>query len=132
MEFIIFISGDFSGVSNNGRKIIAIIIFSTIIISLMYNNALQNKKIKKEALAIIYITETFENVGIASFDDITSDNISNFVPIEVGRYYTVSTDVTELDQNEYEKIIKKVSISLSYKVGNKTYDVTMERLKAKE
>ena len=112
--------------------IIAIIIFSTIIISLMYNNALQNKKIKKEALAIIYITETFENVGIASFDDITSDNISNFVPIEVGRYYTVSTDVTELDQNEYEKIIKKVSISLSYKVGNKTYDVTMERLKAKE
>lgn len=112
--------------------IMAIIIFSTIIISLMYNNALQNKKIKKEALAIIYITETFENVGIASFDDVTAENITNLVPIETERYYTVSTDVTELDQNEYEKIIKKVSISLSYKVGNKTYDITMERLKAKE
>ena len=33
--------------------IIAIIIFSTLIISLMYNNFFQNTKLKKEGLAIV-------------------------------------------------------------------------------
>lgn len=113
--------------------IIAIITFSTLIISLMYNNALQNKKIKKEGLAIIYITETFENIGRASFDEVTQENINNLLPEDAKKYYTVDEDGFKVETlNNDEQIIKKVTLTLSYKVGNKTYNVTMERLKAKE
>lgn len=111
--------------------IIAIVTFSTLIISLMYNNFWENLKLKKEALAMMYITETFENIGKANYDEVQQENITNFLPNEAKEYYTATAKV-ELNDNESEKIIKKVTLTLSYKVGNKTYNVTMERLKAKE
>lgn len=111
--------------------IIAIVTFSTLIISLMYNNFWENLKLKKEALAMVYITETFENIGKANYDEVQQENITNFLPNEAKEYYTATAKV-ELNDNESEKIIKKVTLTLSYKVGNKTYNVTMERLKAKE
>lgn len=110
--------------------IIAIIIFSTLIISLMYNNFFQNTKLKKEGLAIVYITETFEKIGMASYDEVLEENMDNFLPEDVKNYYEVSYSVNQLDNQE--QIIKKISVTLSYKVGNKTYNVTMQRLKAKE
>ena len=110
--------------------IIAIVTFSTLIISLMYNNFLENAKIKKEALAMVYITETFENVGMAQFDEVTQESIDNLLPEDAKKYYTVNSSVNLLENDE--QIIKKISVTLSYDVGNKTYNVTMDRLKAKE
>lgn len=110
--------------------IIAIVTFSTLIISLMYNNFLENAKLKKEALAIVYITETFENVGMAQFDEVTQESIDNLLPEDAKKYYTVNSSVNLLENDE--QIIKKISVTLSYDVGNKTYNVTMDRLKAKE
>lgn len=110
--------------------IIAIVTFSTLIISLMYNNFLENAKIKKEALAMVYITETFENVGMAQFDEVTQESIENLLPEDAKKYYTVNSSVNLLENDE--QIIKKISVTLSYDVGNKTYNVTMDRLKAKE
>ena len=43
-------------------SVVAILAFSGLIATLMYNNYLENMKIKKEALATIYLTEIFENV----------------------------------------------------------------------
>ena len=110
--------------------IIAIVTFSTLIISLMYNNFLENAKLKKEALAMVYITETFENVGMAQFDEVTQESIDNLLPEDAKKYYTVNSSVNLLENDE--QIIKKISVTLSYDVGNKTYNVTMDRLKAKE
>lgn len=110
--------------------IIAIVTFSTLIISLMYNNFLENAKLKKEALAIVYITETFENVGMTQFDEITQESIDNLLPEDAKEYYTVNSSVNLLENDE--QIIKKISVTLTYDVGNKTYNVTMDRLKAKE
>lgn len=110
--------------------IIAIVTFSTLIISLMYNNFLENAKLKKEALAMVYITETFENIGMTQFDEVTQESINNILPEDAKKYYTVNSSVNLLENEE--QIIKKISITLSYEVGNKTYNVTMDRLKAKE
>ena len=95
--------------------ILAIITFSTFLISLMYNNFLENLKLKKEALATIYLTEALENVGIINFDALTQENIDN------GAINVVPSE-----------IVKKVKATISYTAGNKNYQYIMERAKIKE
>lgn len=122
--------------------ILAIITFSTFIISSMYNNFLENLKIKKEALATIYLTEVLENVGIINFDDLTQENIDNgvikVVPSEIENYnYTMKIDVLtdDLSLSDAQKqtgIVKKVKATISYTAGNKNYQYIMERAKIKE
>ena len=49
--------------------IVIVIIFSVIILTLITNNALENLKTAKETMAMICITQIFENIGIQSYDD---------------------------------------------------------------
>lgn len=122
--------------------ILAIITFSTFLISLMYNNFLENLKLKKEALATIYLTEALENVGIINFDVLTQENIDNgainVVPSEIENYnYTMKIDVLtdDLSLSDAQKqtgIVKKVKATISYTAGNKNYQYIMERAKIKE
>ena len=116
--------------------IIGIIVFSGLIISLMYSNFLGNARTKKEAIAAIYLTEIMENVGIATYDDIKQDNIENLKPADLREsssnndknIYTIKIDIVEIKTD----IIKKVTSTISYTVGNKTYSNTLERIKIKE
>lgn len=125
--------------------IVAIIIFTTLILALMCNNAIENVKIAKETMAMIYITEIFENVGIQAYDDnvynnigldyteITEENI--LVPQEVIDNYKVEMKVEDTFddiENKEQDILKKVYLTLTYEIGDKTYSCSMERLKVKE
>lgn len=115
--------------------VMAIIIFSGLIIFLMYNNFLENVKIKREALATIYLTETLENIGIESYDNINIDNKENLISanaIENG--YDIQLTISDFyeDVTTKEDIIKKVVATISYKIGNKNYQHSMERVKIKE
>lgn len=122
--------------------IIAIIVFSGLIIFLMYDNFLENVKIKKEALATIYLTETLENVGITNYDDLTQENIDNgainVVPTEIENYNyemrieVLTEDLSLTDTQKQTGIVKKVVATISYKIGNKNYQYSMERIKIKE
>lgn len=114
--------------------IIAITIFSTLIISLMYNNVVENIKLKRETLATIYLTETFENIGIESYENVTESNINNLVPQEAINSYqvemTVTTDFGDVTNNE--DIMKKITVKMSYVIGDKSYSCSMQRMKIKE
>lgn len=114
--------------------IMAIMIFSVLIIFLSTNNIVENIKLKKETMAAIYITEIFENIGRANYDDINIDNINSYVPQEVNDNYkvdiTMQSDFAEVAN--YENIMKKVIVNLSYQIRGKTYTCSMERIKIKE
>ena len=119
--------------------IVAMLIFSGLIFSLMYNNAIENSKIRKETMAIIYLTEILEGVGIADYDNISKESIDKgfLLPEEVPDSYEINieiiTDDFKLADNQVEPdIMKKVIATISYKVGNKDYKLSMERLKIKE
>lgn len=118
-------------------SILAIMIFSIIIVSMMYNNFLENLKINRQALAIIYLTETLENIGIATYEEVTQDNINNgtinLFPGDIENTgYNINMVVENLENLELsEDIIKKVTATISYKLGDKTYEHSMERIKAK-
>lgn len=115
--------------------IIAIFVFSGLIITLMHSNFLENLKIKTEALAIIYLTETLENVAIADYDYITENDIETCIPDELKETnYQIKLEISdlELSEDKNEDIIKKVIATISYTLGEKNYEYSMERMKIKE
>ena len=109
----------------------AIIIFTSIILALMYNVKMENLKMQRKLLANIYLTETLENVGIAKYDDVTSEN-TNLIP-DTPELFNIKTNVTKVSDEDVSKedVIKKVTVTVSYKVGDKTYENVAERLKIK-
>ena len=124
--------------------IIAIMLFSTLIISMIHNNLIENVKLKKENLAMIYITEIFESIGIQDYNNEAYNSLSgeyteilvanDLVTQEILDNFKVEMAViTELDGvTDNEDILKKVRVRLTYNIGNKTYVSSMERMKIKE
>lgn len=113
--------------------LVAIIIFSTLILSLITTNVSENIKIAKETIAIIYMTEIFEKIGIADYDDVSKAKKDDFISSNVSGDYEVEFEVTEHKKaGEDYGIMKKIKLALKYKIGDKTYECSMERLKARE
>ena len=115
-------------------SVIVIIIFSGLILTLIQNNAMENLKLSKETMAMIYATEIFENIGIAKYDDVIEEKANDFIPKEALDNYTVDIKIDEnLEEiQEGQELIKKISLTLKYNIGNKEYDCYMERLKVRE
>lgn len=113
--------------------VIVVIIFSTLILSLITNNALENVKTAKESMAMIYITEIFENIAIEKYENVTEDNINKFIPEQaLIDNYRVEMKIEENINEIPEDIIKKVTITLFYEINEKEYQYSMERLKIRE
>ena len=111
-------------------SIIAIMIFSVLFISLMYNNSIENIKLKQQALAIADITEIFENIGIANYENITNENIASFISNDVSEHaIKIDLKVTQIGE---EDILKKITATASYRISDKIYEFSMERMKIKE
>ena len=114
-------------------SIIIVITFTSIIVSLMYSVKMENYRIKAMAISNIYLVETLENIGIANYDEIKSDNTDLF-PKEMSTEFEKKIEVTSISDEDTSKedIIKKVKVTIAYKIGNKNFEETAERLKAKE
>lgn len=114
-------------------SIIIVITFTSIIVSLMYSVKMENYRIKAMAISNIYLVETLENIGIANYDEIKSDNTDLF-PKEMSTEFEKKIEVTSISDEDTSKedIIKKVKVTIAYKIGNKNFEETAERLKVKE
>lgn len=114
--------------------IVAIMIFTSIIMSLMYNVRNENLRIKAKALATIYLTEISENIGIAKYEQVTEDN-SNIIPENIPDSFITKVKVESpysSENDDKKDIIKKVNIEIKYTINNKSYTENFERLKIKE
>ena len=126
--------------------VIAVMAFSTVIVFLMQGNVNENVKLKKDTLAMIYITEIFENVGMESYQNLENgtyedignndyiSSIENLLPLDMAKGYKVDITITNGIENvaNNEDIMKKVVVTLTYSLNNKNYTCTMERMKIKE
>lgn len=108
--------------------IVSVMLFSVLIISLISSNTFGNVKIKKDTLAMLYLTETFENIGIADYQEVTEENISKFIPADLNDY-TIEIAIENIG---VEDILKKIVGTINYKINNKEYRLSMERVKGKE
>lgn len=127
-------------------SIIAIMIFSSIILALILNNSLENIKLYKQAQATIFLTETLENIGdydyikVADYSneyntekltESIEKNYNKCKPIEAAnKNYNITINKPELlGKND---IIQKITVDIEYTIGDKTYKQTMQRTKIKE
>ena len=107
--------------------VIIVILFTSIIFSLMYNVKKQNLKQVYKSASNIYLTETLENIGIADYEDIietTSEESSELIP-ELPSMFNEKIEVETIKEN----LIKKVPVTVFYKIENKTYENKVQRLK---
>lgn len=114
--------------------VVAIIFFTTLIVALMTNVKVQSAKLKGKLLANIYLTEALENVGILQYDYVTEENKDLIFP-KMTDVFTSQLSISKLtdeDNTKDEDVIKKVEVKITYKIGNKTYEETAQRLKVKE
>ena len=103
----------------------------------MYNVKQQNLKQVYKQASNIYLTETLENIGIADYEDIietTSENNSELIPDLPSMFYEkIEVESIKNEENpNKEDIIKKVTVTISYTIGNKNYETVAQRLKIKE
>ena len=116
--------------------IVMVVLFTSIILSLMYNIKYQNLKQVYKLASNIYLTETLENIGIADYDDVVNMNSNDETELipEIPDIFTERIDVVNISDIDSTKsdLIKKVTVTISYKIGNKTYEEVAQRLKIKE
>lgn len=120
--------------------IIAVIVFSVLIVALTSNSLIEILKINKKALATIYLTEMLENIAILEYEDVTEEKINamseELIPEELDELgYRIKIQINEYENNketENKNIFKKVKVTISYGISNKNYEYSMERLKVKE
>ena len=91
--------------------IVAVMIFSTLMLTLIINNSKETVKTAKETIAMIYMTEFFENISIAEYDEVTQENINKFIPEGVEKNYEVQIDVED-NIGANEDIIKRLNVSV--------------------
>ena len=116
--------------------VLALMIFSSLIFIMIFNNTVENIKLKKETMAIIYITEVFEEIGIQNYSMITKEYVKEKFEkkSEIKDIYDVKVEVENpfSGDSKKENIMKKITVTLSYQVNGEIYSVTMKRIKVKE
>ena len=140
--------------------ILIITLFAGIIATLLYNIYLGNASLKRLSKADLYIVDTFEYIDSLDFEDITIANLQSKyenlvsltgddkgIPDEENlnrlwrlrgspqKGYTLDialdTYVPQGEQNSPD-LVRKITMSVEYKVGNRNQKITMTRIKAKE
>lgn len=120
------------------------ILFSGIIATLSYNIYVTSSSLKRSSKALEYITSTFEYVATQYYDNVTEDNIKNYIStkldrkisINEGTPYKAQVSVTKYNQIEGNTdkldLVKEITMSVTYKLGDKDQTIEIKTAKSRE
>lgn len=122
------------------------VLFAGIIVTLAYNIYITTNSLKRSSQALNYITSTFEYVATQYYDEVTEENIENYingneniVALDEGTLSTANTtpykaEVTVTDYSKEEKLdlVKEITMSVTYKLGDKDQTITIKTAKSRE
>lgn len=120
------------------------ILFSGIIAILSYNIYVTSSSLKRSSKALEYITSTFEYVATQYYDNVTEDNIKNYIStkldgkisINEGTPYKAQVSVTKYNQIEGNTdkldLVKEITMSVTYKLGDKDQTIEIKTAKSRE
>lgn len=120
------------------------ILFSGIIATLSYNIYVTSSSLKRSSKALEYITSTFEYVATQYYDNVTEDNIKNYIStkldgkisINEGTPYKAQVSVTNYNQMEGNTdkldLVKEITMSVTYKLGDKDQTIEIKSAKSRE
>lgn len=118
-------------------------LFAGIIATLAYNIYATSSSLKRSSQALEYITSTFEYVANQYYDDVTEENIKNYInsidgkiSTNEGKPYKAQVSVTNYNQIEGNTdkldLVKEIVMSVTYKVGNKDQKIEIKTVKSRE
>lgn len=119
-------------------------LFSGIIATLAYNIYATSNSLKRSSQALEYVTSTFEYVANQYYDDITEDSIKEYINTLDANISTQGSNtkykaqVSVINYNQTEgnedklDLVKEITMSVTYKLGNKDQKIEMKTVKARE
>lgn len=135
-------------VSDAILAILILIMFTGIIVSLIYNIIVTSKKIKINSEQITYITDVFNYAERLAYDEVTTEKLIGYVneKNETKKLITAGADVTTLKtpykmtikvekynetegNTDKEDLIKIITLKVETKLSKKDYITQMKMLK---
>lgn len=139
--------------------VLIITLFAGLIATISYNIYLSNSSIKRMSIATSYIVDVFEYIDKSYYDDVTIEGLKgqysylteytgdansieqddNTVRLGIlegktdNDRYTIRIvlDQYKPDDNSLD-LVKKITMTVSYKLGNKPQEITMKHIKSRE
>ena len=114
--------------------IIIIVIFASVITTLLYNFEIQSKKVERKNQATSIIVDILEYAKGSNFNDITSENLENYENEKYNdlKVYTITIkcenetdalDIVSENNTDIMHVAKKVTVSIKYLVGKEEQSV---------
>lgn len=125
--------------------VFVLVIFSTLVISISYNIYINSNFVKRNGQATSYIVDVFEYAKTLNFDTFTENDLVTHInakgeditakaekysetSIKSNSPYTMFIWIDEEALEGKEEFIKKIDITVMYKLGTKTKTVSMSTL----
>lgn len=129
--------------------VLILIMFTSIITSLIYNIVLTSRKIKLNSQQIADITAIFNYAEKIKYDDVTTENLVSYINSQGNSSVSAGTDASELTNpykliisvqkynetegnTDKEDILKIVTVTAECELSGKTYTTEMQALIKKQ
>ena len=115
--------------------VVIITIFVSIIGTAYYNAYNTSVGIRVDSKATEYLVKILEYTDEMQYENVTVSNLEKLkTEFNIPKGYDFSFEVKNYNENDNSKldIIKTVKVNLSYKFGQKTEKISIEKLKVRE
>lgn len=114
--------------------IVILTIFVSLISTIFINIYLNSTEAQRNTIATGYATQIAEMIDKMYYVDVEEDILSEKIEeIKIASGYTVTADVENYTPNDDSKdLVKTITITVNYKVGNNEKTIKIEKIKAKE
>lgn len=114
--------------------IVMLTIFVSLISTIFINIYLNSTEAQRNTVATGYATQIAEMIDKMYYADVEEDTLSEKIEeINIPSGYTVTANVENYTPNANSKdLVKTITVTVTYKVGNNEKNVQIERIKAKE
>ena len=137
MKKLLQSKGGYTGI-DVAVAIVILFVFTAMISTIFINIYLQFSESQRSSVATAYATQISELVDKMYYQDVNVETLQERISgMNISNGYTVLTQVERYIPEGYtaensKELIKTVKISVSYKVGNSTKSVEIQKIKAKE
>lgn len=109
-------------------------LFTGIIGSLMYSSFKTNMQVKISGTAMYYSMQILEDIDKIAYEDVKDGMERSYInKFSIPSGFTINIDVSNYNAgNNKEDLIKKVKLTISYSLGEKTESIVINKLKVKE
>lgn len=135
--------------------VLIITLFAGLIATISYNIYLSNSSIKRMSKATSYIVDVFEYIDKSYYDDVTKDSLVSYFndkyyqetnpevkakliggAEEINTPFKVEIGVENYNETEGNTdkldLVKEITMTVRYKLGNKDQEITMKHIKSRE